>query len=81
MNDELVTARTRTKELAYQFLQQNNPTGWFEVLYSQAKGDTSQIPWADLSVNPNLSEWLENNQIQEEKKKALVVSCGLWLGR
>ncbi|MDJ0743108.1 MAG: class I SAM-dependent methyltransferase [Xenococcaceae cyanobacterium MO_167.B27] len=77
MNDELVTARTRTKELADRFLQQNNPTGWFEVLYSQAKGDTSQIPWADLRVNPNLSEWLENNQIQAEGKKALVVGCGL----
>ncbi|MDJ0578201.1 MAG: class I SAM-dependent methyltransferase [Xenococcaceae cyanobacterium MO_234.B1] len=77
MNHEPATVRTRVRELAYQFLQQNDPTGWFEALYSQVQGDTSQIPWADLTVNPNLSEWLENNQIQGKAKKALVVGCGL----
>ena len=58
-------AMNKVRELANQFIQQGNPTGWFEPLYSQAKGDTSQIPWADLIVNPNLSEWLEKNQIED----------------
>ena len=70
-------AISKVRELANQFIQQGNPTGWFEPLYSQAKGDTSQIPWADLVVNPNLSEWLEKNQIFGGGKKALVVGCGL----
>ncbi len=70
-------ARNKVRELADQFIQQGNPTGWFEALYSQAEGDTSQIPWADLAVNPNLSEWLEKNQIFGGGKKALVVGCGL----
>ncbi len=70
-------ARNKVRELANQFIQQGNPTGWFETLYSQAKGDTSQIPWANLVVNPNLSQWLETNQILGGGKKALVVGCGL----
>ena len=70
-------AMNKVRELANRFIQQGNPTGWFESLYSQARGDTSQIPWADLVVNPNLSEWLEKNQIVGTGKKALVVGCGL----
>ena len=65
-------AMNKVRELANQFIQQGNPTGWFETLYSQAKGDTSQIPWADLVVNSNLSEWLEKNQMVGARKKALV---------
>lgn len=71
------TARIRVSELADKFIQQNDPTGWFEALYSQAKGDISQIPWANSTVNPNLSEWLTKNHIQGLGKKALVVGCGL----
>ncbi len=77
MNHETESIRIKVRELATQFIQQNNPTGWFEQLYSQAQRDTRQIPWAKLTVNPNLSEWLEQNQIQGAGKKALVVGCGL----
>lgn len=69
--------RSKVNQLATQFLAQNNPTGWFEELYSQAKGDAALIPWADLTVNPNLAAWLAQNKLQEKGKKALVVGCGL----
>ncbi|HHP7229710.1 MAG TPA: class I SAM-dependent methyltransferase [Xenococcaceae cyanobacterium] len=77
MKDEPAITRTNVRELAEQFLQQNNPTGWFEALYSQANGDITQIPWANLRINPHLSEWLDKNQLQGTGKTALVVGCGL----
>lgn len=68
---------TRVSNLAAKFLQQNDPTGWFEELYSQAKGDLTQIPWANLTVNPHLASWLAQNNLEVSGKKALVVGCGL----
>jgi ubiquinone/menaquinone biosynthesis C-methylase UbiE len=69
--------RVNVRQLAYQFIQQNNPTGWFEELYAQANEDASLIPWADLTINPNLAKWLDSHQIQGKNKKALVIGCGL----
>jgi ubiquinone/menaquinone biosynthesis C-methylase UbiE len=69
--------RSKINQLVTQFLEQNNPTGWFEELYSQAKGDAALIPWADLVVNPNLADWLTQKNLQGKGKKALVVGCGL----
>ncbi len=66
--------RLKVQELADKFIQENNPTGWFEELYSQAKGDSQQIPWADLTVNHNnLTESLKINQIQG--KGILLIIC------
>ena len=70
-------SRTKARQLAAKFIQQNDPTGWFEELYSQAKGDSQEIPWADLTVNPNLAQWLDVNQIQGNDKTALVIGSGL----
>jgi ubiquinone/menaquinone biosynthesis C-methylase UbiE len=69
--------RNQINQLVTQFLEQNNPTGWFEELYARAKGDAALIPWADLTINPNLADWLAQNKLQEKGKKALVVGCGL----
>ena len=71
-----MTDLTKVRELSAQYIQQNDPTGWFEELYSDAKGNDSAIPWADLTVNPNLASWIENN-LQGEGKTALVVGSGL----
>jgi SAM-dependent methyltransferase len=71
------TNRSKVQELAQQFYDRNNPTGWFEELYSTAQGEASAIPWADLTVNPNLANWIKNNPLQGQGKKALVVGCGL----
>ena len=70
-------SRTKARQLAAKFILQNDPTGWFEELYSQAKGDSQEIPWADLTVNRNLAQWLDANQIQGNDKTALVVGSGL----
>ena len=67
----------KVSDLATQFIKKNDPTGWFEELYSQAEGDSGQIPWAKSRVNVHLADWLSKNNVKGEGKKALVVGCGL----
>jgi hypothetical protein len=42
------------QQLANEALQKAEPSTWFEVLYAQAQGDTTQIPWVKLSPHPYL---------------------------
>ena len=70
-------SRTKARQIAAKFIEQNDPTGWFEELYYQANGDGQEIPWANLTANPNLTRWLDANYIQGNDKKALVVGSGL----
>jgi hypothetical protein len=73
MDENRVTARGLAKE----YLEKNDPTGWFEKLYSSAKKDANVIPWADLVPNPNLVEWLNKNKVIGNNRKAIKVGCGL----
>ncbi|MGD1919107.1 MAG: class I SAM-dependent methyltransferase [Pleurocapsa sp.] len=68
---------SKVQELARKSHSRNDPTGWFEELYSNAQGDESVIPWANLTVNHNLASWIKNNNLQGKGKSALVVGCGL----
>ena len=68
--------RNRTKQLAQEFIAKGDPFGWFEQLYETANGDEKAVPWADMTVNPNLAEWLER-QITGTGKRAIVIGCGL----
>ena len=70
-------SQTKARQLADKFIAQNNPTGWFEELYAQAKGDSRAIPWANLTVNPNLAQWLDKHSIPGNQEKALVIGSGL----
>ncbi len=70
-------ARAKARQLAQEFAQRGNATGWFEELYAQAQGNQQAIHWADLAVNPNLVEWLDRRNIGGTGKLALVVGCGL----
>ncbi len=69
--------RNRTKQLAKEFIEKGDPLGWFERLYETADGDEKAVPWADMTVNPNLAEWLEREQITGTGKRAIVIGCGL----
>ncbi len=51
------------------------PLRWFEDLYSDAKGDSTQIPWARMDVNPILKDELDREPL--EPGRALIVGCGL----
>ena len=54
-----------------------NPTGWFEPLYAEAKGDTARVPWPKNQAHPYLQQWLNTNLPQAQDKIALVIGCGL----
>lgn len=69
--------RSAARKLAQESLASGDALGWFERLYSQAEGDHSMVPWADMVVNPNLLEWLKRTQVDGAGKNALVVGCGL----
>ncbi len=50
-------------------------TDWFEELYNNADGDSCAIPWAKLSPDPLLLEFLSNHK--NLQGRALVIGCGL----
>ena len=56
--------------------KKQDPLGWFEAVYAEAKGDELAIPWANLTPNPFLMDWLNQNPMPAGKR-ALVVGCGL----
>jgi 2-polyprenyl-3-methyl-5-hydroxy-6-metoxy-1,4-benzoquinol methylase len=70
-------ARAKARQLAREFVQRGDATGWFEELYTQAQGNEQAIHWADMAVNSNLLGWLDRRNIQGKGKRALVVGCGL----
>jgi SAM-dependent methyltransferase len=70
-------ARAQARQLAQEFIQRGDATGWFEHLYTRAQGNEQAIHWADMAVNPNLVEWLDHRNIPGTAKRALVVGCGL----
>ncbi|BBD63022.1 hypothetical protein NIES2109_58720 (plasmid) [Nostoc sp. HK-01] len=67
----------RVQQLATEALQKEQPSAWFEVLYAQAQGDLTQIPWAKLAPHPYLQEWLAHHQPFALGQKALIIGCGL----
>ena len=69
-------ARDVVRKLAASYHAEGKPLGWFEPVYQQAAGSTDAIPWADLKPNHNLTDWLDENPINEGAS-ALVVGCGL----
>lgn len=69
--------RQTVKQLADRFVEQDDPSGWFEVLYRDAKGNADAIPWARLTVHPALQDWIEVRQPQGSGKSALAIGCGL----
>jgi hypothetical protein len=68
--------RSRARELAAEFAQKNDPTGWFDALYRESETGATTVPWADLAPNPNLLEFWQSNP-QTPTGPALVIGCGL----
>jgi SAM-dependent methyltransferase len=74
---EAFDPREHTKELAAEFLEKGDATGWFDALYAEAEGNHEHIPWADLEPNKYLVKFAEKTNLQGDGRKALVVGCGL----
>jgi SAM-dependent methyltransferase len=75
--DKQTEVRERTKQLAEEFLNRGDATGWFDALYVEAAGNHENIPWADLEPNKFLVEFAEKTDLKGNGRKALVVGCGL----
>ncbi|MBE9128954.1 MULTISPECIES: class I SAM-dependent methyltransferase [unclassified Coleofasciculus] len=69
--------RQKVKSLATEALDKSDPSGWFEVLYSEANENPEQVPWAKLTPHPYLQDWLDRYQIQGDNRCVLVIGCGL----
>jgi hypothetical protein len=66
-----MTDRKRARELAEEFIEKGDPTGWFEQLYREGEEGKSVVPWADRGVNASLIEfWKSNPQATARKKKS-----------
>ncbi|AFY57621.1 Thiopurine S-methyltransferase (TPMT) [Rivularia sp. PCC 7116] len=50
---------------------------WFDNIYIKAKGDSNQVPWANMTANAYLKDWLNQHSEIEKNAKALVIGCGL----
>jgi 2-polyprenyl-3-methyl-5-hydroxy-6-metoxy-1,4-benzoquinol methylase len=68
--------RTRARQLAREFNDKNNPTGWFEQLYHEADEGTAEVPWADLRPNINLLNYAATHSLVGTGKPALTIGCG-----
>ena len=77
MSIEKDKARERTKEIQAKFAEKGDALGWFDALYKEAGGDNARIPWADLEPNKFLQRFAEENDLQGNNRKALIVGCGL----
>lgn len=69
--------RARTREIAADFALRGDTVGWFDALYKESNGDTTLIPWTDLTPNRFFREWAEKTELKGEGRTALVVGCGL----
>lgn len=69
--------RSRARELAADYIQKGDPTGWFEALYREGESGRAEIPWDDRKPNANLLQFWRTNAFSAEGKSAIVVGCGL----
>ena len=76
--EKVSEARRRTRERAGEIQRQVGDERfleWFDILYAEAAGDATRVPWADQEPHPVLVEWLERNAPHEGR--ALEVGCGI----
>ena len=66
--------RERLLGLSEAAAEDGDPLRWFEELYSSAKRDAGEIPWAALEPNPVMMNWLQGRGFSGH---ALVIGCGL----
>lgn len=65
------------KKMVRSFQERDNPTGWFDSIYTDAEGDYRAVFWADLEPCPYLLKWLNNDAVKHAGRKAIVVGCGV----
>jgi SAM-dependent methyltransferase len=80
--------RERYRELLAQSLAADDPTGWFERLYAEARAGEAEVPWDRQAPHPLLIPWAQAGgsagsagasgaSLTGAGRRALVVGCGL----
>jgi 2-polyprenyl-3-methyl-5-hydroxy-6-metoxy-1,4-benzoquinol methylase len=65
------------KKMVKSYQDADDPTGWFDSIYTDAEGNHKAVFWADLEPNPYLLEWLGNHTLKPAGHRAIVVGCGV----
>ena len=58
-------------------IEEDQPSNWFEPLYSKASTSGEGVPWANMETHPSFARWLKENPQNGRGKSALVVGCGM----
>ena len=65
------------KKMVKSYQDRDDPTGWFDSIYTDAQGDHKAVFWADLEPNPYLLTWLKSGVLEHVGRKAIAVGCGV----
>lgn len=65
------------KKMVKSYQEKDNPTGWFDKIYTDAQGDYRAVFWADLEPCPYLLKWLKNCSFNHTGRRAIVIGCGV----
>ena len=65
-----------SRRIARESLDRDDPTGWFEQLYSAASEGAAVVPWDRGTAHPLLIEWIDEAHPDGAGKTALVVGAG-----
>ena len=65
------------KKMVKFYQDEDNPTGWFDSIYTDAQGDHRDVFWADLEPCPYLLKWLKSCIFKHTGRKAIVIGCGV----
>jgi Thiopurine S-methyltransferase (TPMT) len=66
-----------TRRLAAAGREDDDPTAWFERLYSAASEGTAAVPWDRGGPHPIFRAWVDARPLDGDGRRALVVGCGL----
>jgi SAM-dependent methyltransferase len=66
-----------TRRLAAAGRDDDDPTAWFERLYSAANQGAATVPWDRGGPHPMLASWVTAHPVDGAGRRALVVGCGL----
>lgn len=65
------------KSMVKKYQDNDDPLGWFDSIYTDAKGQHENVFWADLEPSPYLLKWLQENPIHPDSKHAIAIGCGV----
>ena len=54
------------------YQKNDDPTGWFDSIYKDAKGDYKKVFWADLEPSFYLVNWVKENPIKKQFDNTLA---------